>query len=137
MSLSEGIMYYTYEWVPQIFTEFGCDPDSDFRIEEEIIHVQGPCAVLIHSNKVSYPDQEALREFAQELVGTKNIRRLLVFVNDDDPAYFGSFFGTVRGTGLECMPQRLSDLAFNLLIATTVYLEFRDKITWSITNYLF
>jgi len=137
VSLSEGIMYYTYEWVPQIFTEFGFDPDSDFRIEGEIIHVQGPCAVLIHSNKVSYPDQEALREFAQELVGTKNTRRLLVFVNDDDPAYFGSFFGTVRGTGLECMPQRLSDLTFNLLIATTVYLEFRDKITWRIVNYLF
>ncbi len=138
VSLSEGIMYYTYEWFPQIFTEFGFDPGSDFRIEGDIIHVQGSCAVLIHSNKVSYPDCEALREFAQDLVETKNIRHLLVFVNDDnDPAYFGSFFGTARGTGLECMPQLLGDLAFNLLIATTVYLEFRDKITWSIVNYLF
>jgi hypothetical protein len=132
-SLSLGVMYYTYEWIPQLFTEFGFDPDSDFRIEGDIEHVQGPCAVLIHSNKVSYPDPGSLEEFAQELVKTKGIRQLLAFVNDDDPAYYGK----VLGTDVECMPQILSDLAFNLLTATTVYLEFRDKITWRIVNYLF
>lgn len=136
-SLMLGRIYYTYEWVPQNFNEFGYDPDDDFRIEGEIIYVQGYCAILIHSNSVSHPNLEALKDFAEYLSEAKNVTRLLVFVNSNDLAYFGSFFGGVRGTGLKCMPQLLGDLAFNLLTATTVYLEFRDKITWRVINYLY
>lgn len=132
-SLSVGVMHCTYEWVPQIFTEFGFGPDGDFRIEGDIEYVQGPCAVLIHSNKISYPDRGCLEKFAGDLVRERGIKRLLAFVNDDDAAYYGA----VRGTDVECTPQILSDLAFNLLVASTVYLEFRDRITWRIANYLF
>ncbi len=137
VSLSLGRMYYTYEWQPQLFTEFGFGPDDDFQIEGEVIHVQGPCAVLVHSKVVSYPDRDALNALAQRLVTEEDTARLLVFANvGSDDRYFGSFFGGVRGTGLHCIPQLLGDLAFNLLTATTVYLEFRDKITWRFVNYL-
>jgi hypothetical protein len=51
-------------------------------------------------------------------------------------AHFGSFFGRVRGMGLECMPQSLGDLAFNVLMATMVYLELRDRLSWRLVSYL-
>ncbi|MDQ3802729.1 MAG: hypothetical protein M3416_02600 [Acidobacteriota bacterium] len=136
VSLTLGTMHYTYEWVQQMMTEFGVGPGSEFRIEGQINHVQGPCAVLVHSRKASYP--EAVRELASHLANDKNVGRLLVFVNEqEDPAYFGSFFGGVRGTGLESMPQSLGDLAFNVLTATMVYLEFRDRLSWRLVNYLY
>jgi hypothetical protein len=138
VSLSLGVMYHTYEWVPQLTTEFSLDENSDFRNEGSILQVQGPCAVLIHSHKVSHPNTSVLKELSQELVNNRQITKLLVFVNEDsDPGYFGDYFGTLRNTGMQCIPQMLGDIAFNLLIATTVYLEFRDKISWNIVNYLY
>jgi hypothetical protein len=130
VSLTSGTMFYTYEWVHQMMTEFGVGPGSEFRIEGEVNHVQGPCAVLIHSRKASHPEVAGVRGFASHLAKDKNIGCLLVFVNDqEDLGYFGSFFGGVRGTGVECMPQNLGDLAFNVLTATLVYLEFRDRLS--------
>jgi len=140
LSLSTGTMCNTYEWVLQLTSEFGQDQGSDFRIEGAVHHVQGPCAILVHSRKESYPEPSAVLALATNLVTNRKIQRLLVFANVDcyeDPGYFGSFFGGVRGSGLRCVPQLLGDLAFNLLTATTVYLNFRDKISWSFVNYLY
>lgn len=39
-------------------------------------------------------------------------------------------------SGVACMPQLLGDLAYSILTATVVYLEFREAITWKSTNYL-
>ena len=55
---------------------------------------------------------------AQTLLA-RDIRQLLVFANTDDYAYFGSFFGGCRGTGVECMPQLLGDLAYSLLTGSS------------------
>jgi hypothetical protein len=66
----------------------------------------------------------------------RDIRQILVFANTDDYAYFGSFFGGCHGTGVECMPHLLGDLAYNLLTATVVYLEFREVVSWKWQNYL-
>lgn len=138
VSLSLGVMHHTYEWVLQLTTQFSLDENSDFRIEGGILQVQGPCAVLVHSHKVSHPNTSVLKELSQELVNNRQITRLLVFANAySDPGYFGDYFGTVRGTGMQCIPQLLGDIAFNLLIATTVYLYFRNKISWSVVNYLY
>jgi hypothetical protein len=78
---------------------------------------------------------ESLDAFARRLLNG-NARQLLVFANTEDPAYFGSFFGGFRGKGVECMPQLLGDLAYSVLTATIVYLEFRHAISWKRTNYL-
>ena len=137
VSMFAGTMNYTYEWIPQLFTEFGWAPNEEIRSDGEMIHVVGDCVVIIHSERISYPDREAVKTLARELVETKDIRQMLVFVNDDDYEYFGSFFGSVHDTGIECLPQLLSDLSFNILAATAIYLEFRDKITWKIVNYLY
>src|SRR5205085_6009224 len=73
VSLTKGIMHHTYEWVLQLTTEFLPDENSDFRIEGDIIHVQGPCAAMIHSNKQSYPETSALKKLMHELAEYKEI----------------------------------------------------------------
>jgi len=78
---------------------------------------------------------EPLHVFAHSLL-EKAVHQLLVFANTDHYAYFGSFFGGLRGTDVKCMPQLLGELAYSLLTATVVYLEFREAVSWKWQNYL-
>ena len=133
-SLTLGKLHNTYEWIPQLFTEFGVAPDDDFRSEGAPERAHGQCAVLVHGSVLSSPETHALQAFGEYLVG-RNIRRLLVFANTDDSRCFG-FYGGIREIGVSCMPQLLGDLAYSLLTATVVYLEFRESISWSFVNYL-
>lgn len=130
-----GRLYTTFEWVPQLFTEFGIGPADDFRIEGEPQFAHGPTAVLIHGNPRSLPTLQALHIFARSLLD-QGIRRFMVFANTNDQAYFGSFFASFRTTGVQCVPQLLGDLAYSLLTATVVYLEFREAVSWQWSNYL-
>lgn len=133
--LTHGRLYNTFEWVPHLFTEFGMAQDDDFRVEGTPEFAHGPTAVCIHGEPGSQPRAEDLRAFAGRLL-ERDMRRLLVFANTDDYAYFGAFFGGCRGTGVECMPQLLSGLAYSLLTVTMVYLEFREFVSWKFKNYL-
>jgi len=133
--LTTGRLYHTFEWVPQLFTEFGTGPTDDFRVEGTPQFAHGPTAVFIHGDPRSRPGAESLHAFAQSIL-KKGIRQALVFANTDDYDYFGAFFGGFRGTGVECMPQLLGDLAYSLLTATVVYLKFREAVTWEWTTYL-
>ena len=135
-SLWRGVLHYTYEWVLQMTTEIGFDEGSRYRIEGDPLYAQGPCAVLIHSRKASLPRAEAVHAFALSLA-RDGVGSLLVFANDHgDPRYFGTFVSAVRDTEAQCAPQHLGDLAFNLLVATNVYLEFRDSLSWDRVCYL-
>lgn len=133
--LTIGNLYNTFEWVPHLFTEFGTGPNDDFRVEGTPQFAHGATAVCIHGDPRSRPHPDTLRDFAGS-IRDRSIHRLLVFANTDDAAYFGSFFGGCRGTGVECMPQLLGDLGYSLLTATVVYLEFREAISWKLLNYL-
>ena len=133
--LSVGRMYNTFEWVPQLFSEFGVGPDDNFRIEGVSQAVHGRTAVLIHGDPRSSPDTGRLDHFARTLC-TKDVHQMLVFLNTEELAYVGHFRGVLRSSGLNCMPQLLGDLAFSLLTATVIYLEFREAITWKVVNYL-
>lgn len=132
-----GCLHHTFEWTCHLFTEFSRDEDSDYRNEGHHFFVQGPCAVLIHSKRCTFPDLEGLKALARRLLEKGEITELLVFVNEHVPArYIGSFRGVVIDMGLSCMPQDLSDISYNLLTATSVYLEFRDKINFALVQYL-
>jgi hypothetical protein len=135
VALSIGRLYNTFEWVPQLFTEFGVGPSDDLRDEgtPEVVH--GSTAVFVHGDSRSALDSARLAEFVGELKAA-GVPRLLVFANTDETSYIGSFSAAVRGTAVRCLPQRLSDLAYSLLTATVVYLEFRDAIRWKLINYL-
>jgi hypothetical protein len=134
-ALSIGRLYNTFEWVPQLFTEFGVGPKDDFRDEGTPEAVHGTTAVFIHGDSRSAVDSARLTQFIAELQAA-GVSHLLVFANTDEMAYIGRFSAAVRGTGVRCLPQRLSDLAYSLLTATVVYLEFRDAIRWKLINYL-
>lgn len=127
--LTTGRLYNTFEWVPQLFTEFGTGPTDDFRIDGTPVFAHGAVAVLIHGNPLSRPRAVALQAFARRLL-EKDIGRLLIFGNTDERVYFGSFFGGFRGTGVACIPHLLGDLAYSLLNATKVYIEFRNAVSW-------
>jgi hypothetical protein len=128
--LTEGVLFNTFEWVPQLFTEFGYNLHSDFRPEGGPQYAHGPVAVLIDGNPHVFPVDDKLRTFARRMI-SKNIRQLLVFANTDDYSYFGSFFGGCRGTRVDCMPLLLNDLSYSLLTTTMVYLEFREVLSWN------
>jgi hypothetical protein len=134
--LTTGRLHNTFEWVPHMYTQFGWGSADDFRIEGAPQFAQGPVAVLIQGAPHSPPDTDSLRTFAAAM-NQQGVDRLLVFGNTDEFGYFGSFFGGLRGTGLTCVPQLLADLAFSLLTATVVYLEFRESITWRTKSYLY
>lgn len=133
--LSVGRLYNTFEWVPQLFSEVGVGPDDDFRIEGAPQFAHGPTAVLIDGEGRVAPDAALLKRFAQT-IDANGVRRILVFANTDELEYVGRFRGVLRNSGVECMPQLLGDLAFSLLTATAVYLEFREAISWRTVNYL-
>jgi hypothetical protein len=136
-----GTLHFTYEWVPQLTTQFGFSfINGKFRIEGEPLFAQGKCAVLIHSAKLDYPQPERLRNLIK-LIKTKNIEQFLVFVNADlmdDPLYEGTFVSAQRETGISfgCIPQGLGEITFSVLISTLVYLDFRDKVSFKLINYL-
>ena len=133
--LSVGRLYNTFEWVPQLFNEFGVGPEDDFRIEGAPQIVHGRTAVLIHGDPGLSPDTDRLDYFARTLCA-KEVHQILVFLNTEEIACFGHFRGGLRNSGLDCLPQLLGDLAFSLLTATAVYLEFREAISWKVVNYL-
>jgi hypothetical protein len=137
-SLTRGRMHQTYEWTHPMFTAFGYDPDDRFRIEGTPLFVQGPCAVLIHEQVARRPGTgTGFGVLAEQLHKVHGIGWLLVFVNQAtslSEKYIGACREAARP--LECIPQDLGSLAFNILVATIVYLEFREKISWRLVNYI-
>jgi hypothetical protein len=130
-----GRVYLTYEWTSPLFTEFGFGPGSDFRIEAPPNFAHGDVLVVIHSEPASRPKRNdaiirLIRELRQE-----GVERALVFFNapEGDGALFGSWRHTLDP--LADTPQGLGSLAFNVLTATSVYLEFLDRINLSLANY--
>ena len=133
--LTHGRLYNTFEWVPHLFTEIGFGPDDDFRTEGTPQFAHGPIAVCILGDPQSRPRADSIRVFAERM-RERDIRQILTFANTDDHRYYGAFSQGCRGTEVKCMPQLLGDLAYSLLMATVVYLEFREVISWKWKNYL-
>jgi hypothetical protein len=138
LKIMTGQLLYTYEWVVQLFTEFGVSPGDGFQLESPPFHTQGPCLVAIHSQVgLDFGFGPNAGAALAEAAERSNTSSLLVFLNTTDA--YGPF-GTwrhVAGDSIECMPQDLGSFAFNILTATTVYLRYRHKIRWHIRNYLF
>jgi hypothetical protein len=131
-----GRLYLTYEWTNPLFTEFGYDEGSDFRIESDPEYAHGDVFVVIHSEATGRPRST---DDSQQLVSrlqARGITRALVFVNASD--FNAKIIGAWRVTlePLCRMPQGLGSIAFNVLTAPSVYLEFLDRLRWDHVNYL-
>jgi|ERR1039457_1795359 hypothetical protein len=134
--LTQGVMHSTYEWTHPLFTEYGFSEGETLRIESNPFYVQGPCAVLIDARQEGHNDiWDYTHDTCQGLYADGEVKQLLAFINRTTDE--GEFGDVRRAAGpLKCMPQDLGSLTFNLLIATSIYLEFREKISWNIANSL-
>ena len=147
VKIIKGILRQTYEWRPQIGTVFGytsANVEQAEGVESQLETVQGRCLVIIHSEPVAEPDSELIDRLSTDLI-EEEIKEVIFFVNRGfgvgeyglkGMSYFGAIHRKFRKHGIHGSPQFLGDLAFNVLIATNVYLEFRDIIQWKIVNYL-
>ncbi|MFP4498754.1 MAG: hypothetical protein ACLFQV_11130 [Vulcanimicrobiota bacterium] len=135
IDFSYGIVYHSYEWIFPLFKKPG--QENRAILERDINHVQGPCGIIIASKINNTPDFKSLKKIAEYLLFTKGIKRLMVFINDYSDSDFVKSFARISGeTGLVCYPHHLEAITFNLLIATSIYLAYRDKINWKTIKYL-
>jgi hypothetical protein len=130
-----GCLYLTYEWTTPLETEFGVGEDSDFRFEARPHSAQGDVLIIVQADVKGAPrSTDATKQLVAELQ-SEGIEQALVFFNAPDLE--GSLLGGWRTT-LEPMarvPQGLGSLAFNVLTATNVYLEFLDGLGWRYLNF--
>jgi hypothetical protein len=132
-----GTLYLTYEWTFPGATEFGYDPGTEFRIEAKPETAHGQVMVVCHSHVDDAPrrtdDLAALVTQLRE----EQIERALVFFNESEmsvPGMVGSW--RVALEPLVHTPQGVDSLGFNVLTTTLVYLDFVDRLSWRVLNYL-
>jgi hypothetical protein len=130
-----GRLYLTYEWTTPLSTEIGFDPDSDFRLESAPQYAHGDVLVVIHADALDVPRAtRATRELVDRL-SKDTIDTALIFFNasDHNAGLLGGWRTALRP--MVGVPQGLGSLAFNVLVATNVYLEFLDRLDWRIKNF--
>ncbi|MGV9300049.1 hypothetical protein [Amycolatopsis sp. NPDC003676] len=134
-TIVQGRLTLTYEWTSPLFTEFGYDEGSDFRIESAPEHVQGDVVVIIHPG--TFHAIQKTPQLTQQVEQWKKDGRkriLMFFNNTEHPAQIGDW--RVNLAPLCDIPQGLGSLAFNVLTTTNVYLKYLDKLSWRYINYL-
>jgi hypothetical protein len=131
--LLTGTLYTTYEYPFAGSVEIGFSADVAPRHEGQFFSTLGRVAVVIHS-AVALPFEAA--DDAPDLLAeldAEGFGRVLVFANAPD---FELLFPYRSLLGLRCdVPQGLSSIAYNVLVATLVYLEHRDNLRWDLVNY--
>jgi hypothetical protein len=138
VSATVGTLYLTYEWTFPGATEFGVDPGTDFRIEAKPETAHGDVLVVCHSRVDDSPRRTKDIETLITQLQDDGINRALVFFNASEMGAGAGTFGSWRVT-LEPLldtPQGVDGLGFNVLTTTLVYLDFVDRLSWRILNYL-
>jgi hypothetical protein len=132
-----GRLYLTYEWTSPLFSEFGFDPGSDFRIESQPLHAHGDVLVVVHAEPTVAPRRTRASLDVVRRLRDDGIDKALVFFNASEmknPGLFGGW--RVALDQMTGVPQGLGSLAFNVLTTTLVYLDFLDRLQWTFVNYL-
>ncbi len=133
--LNVGMMYSTYEWPFSLGVEFGTDPGTDFREEGQLFRVQGPAAVMVHP---TFPDRlvssEKFEETVSHLEGT-GAQGLLVIGNAPEPLLMSSYYTALFKDWSYLPPQGQGSLAYSVLTAPAVFMEFQDRLHWKYVNY--
>ena len=106
------------------------------RSKAETAH--GDVLVVCHSQVDDSPRRtEEIEALITQLQG-EGINRALVFFNESEMGAGAGMFGSWRVTlePLVDTPQGVDGLGFNVLTTTLVYLDFVDRLSWRILNYL-
>lgn len=132
--LALGIMYSTYEWSFPLSVEYGFSPGTDFREEGQTFAVQGRTALLVHSSFGSHPRPAQGSRAVLASLQDRGIEKVLVIANAADTLLLGSY-RSVLGSFFE-VPQGQGSLAYSVLAAPLVFMEFQDRLNWKFVNYL-
>lgn len=131
-----GTLYTTYEYPFAGSVEYGFGEDvSAPRDEGQWFSAIGRVAVVIHS-RVGDPIEPS-DELPQLLAEWEEagVDRVLVFSNASDMEHL---FPHKQIFGARCdIPQGLSSIAYNVLVATLVFLDFQEELHWKWVNYQF
>lgn len=137
ITLSTGVLHYTYEWILPMTTEFGYDANTDFRIEGEPFTVHGRAMIIVDAGPSGPANlDQSLTEHVKAATKT-GISQALLFLNCPETElikHFASWRSALEP--LECWPQAMGSLSFNVLVTTNVYLAFLDRLKWRHINYL-
>lgn len=108
---------------------------TDFRIEGRPHFAHGDVLVVAHNEVTRAPQSTAATKQLVNDLRQEGIERALVFFNAPDlqSGLLGAWRTTLEP--LAGVPQGLGSLAFNVLTATSVYLEFLDRLSWRLVNY--
>ena len=131
--LLTGTLYTTYEYPFAGSVEIGFGPDGAPREEGQWFSALGPVAVVVHS-QVALPLQPSSDASALlDGLEAEGFKRLLVFANAPD---FDLLFPYRSLLGQRCpVPQGLYSIAYNVLVATLVYLQHQEHLRWDLVNY--
>jgi hypothetical protein len=131
--LLTGTLRTTYEYPFAGSIEIGFGPEAAPREEGQWFRAFGPVAVVVHS-VVELPFQRA--DDAQNVLAAleaEGFEHVLVFANAPD---LDLLFPYRSLLGERCrVPQGLQSIAYNVLVATLVYLDHQEHLRWDLVNY--
>ena len=132
--LSVGTMHSTYEWPFSLSVEYGVSEGSDFREEGQTFRVQGRTSVLVHTRVGSHATPAAGADAVLASLRADGVEKILVIGNAPDALLMASYKPLL---GDLCdVPQGNASLAYSVLTAPLVFMEFQDRLMWKYVNYL-
>jgi hypothetical protein len=129
-----GTMHTRFEWPFSLSVEFGVSADTDYRDEGQTQSLQGRTAVFVHTRIGGHAHPAATASEVLQAVRDEGCERILAFGNAGEPLLMASYRGLFRD--LYEMPVGGGALAYSVLTAPLVYLEFEDRLVWRFVNYL-
>lgn len=129
-----GTMYSTYQWPFSLGVEFGVSPGSDFREEGQMLSLQGKAAILVHTRFGTHATPAPGAVELLDLVRSEGVKEILVIGNAPEALLMSSYKGLL---GDLCrVPQGTASLAYSVLTAPLVFMDFQDRLRWKFVNYL-
>lgn len=128
-----GTLHTTFEYPFAGSIEYGYDGTSEPRSEGQWFSALGKVGVIVHSGVVG--PIRAAPELALLLHewDRAGVHQVLIYSNSSDMT---SLFPYRQLFGDRCdIPQGLSSIAYNVLVATLVFLDFERDLRWRFINY--
>ena len=131
-----GTLHTTYEYPFAGSIEYGFDINtSEPRSEGQLFSAIGKVAVVVHSHVEGAIEAAPVLPLLLSEWDKAGVKHVLVFSNESDMT---NLFPYRRLFGDRCdIPQGLSSIAYNVLVATLVFLEFEQDLLWKTINYQF
>jgi hypothetical protein len=138
VKLFTGTLWTTYEYVFAGSVEYGFGEIPEPRLDGQMHSRLNRVAVVIHSRVTDEPMRSDDAEKLIEELRVSGTEQALVFVNCDDmdPPIVYPYRMVIWPEGYCDIPQGLSGIAHNVLIATNVYLDHVQLLRWEYVNYL-